>query len=230
MRIGNVEIPGGLLVMPAFVLVIALLLLWRWYYYSQQTSEMQRLATSRGWRFLGKKSPELRLWLEEADADRDYRRDWTPEDIILVEGPPDAVYVFNYTARSYPEGVNGATPESGTACLAERPNGQTRELVMIYRRSRLLAELEKKLLDDMVAVGGPEFRREFLVRSHRPDVATATVTSGVEEILLRQASSLMWDRVWIAGRCVFVTVTLRLKPEEWDELLGITERLRAALP
>jgi hypothetical protein len=230
MRIGNVEIPGGLLVMPAFVLVIALLLLWRWYYYSQQTSGMQRLATSRGWKFLGKESPELRLWLEEADTDRDYRRDWTPDNIILVEGPPDNVYLFNYSARSYPDGVNGATPETGTACLAERPHDQARELVMIYRRSRLFGKLEEKLTNDKVEVGGPEFRREFLVRSHRPDVAAATVTPGVEEILLRQASSLMWDRVWIAGRCVFVTVTLRLKPEEWDELLGITRRLRAALP
>jgi len=230
MRIGTLEIPGGLLVMPAFVLVVALLLLWRWYYYSKQASEMQSMAASRGWKFLGKDSPELRLWLEEADTDLDNRRDWTRENIILVEGPPDKVYLFNYTARSYGGGARGSTPENGTACLAERPHGEPRELVMIYRRSRLLGELEKKLLDDEVEVGGPEFRQEFLVRSRRPDVAVATVTPGLQEVLLRQASSLMWDRVWIAGRCAFVTVTLRLKPEEWDELLGMTKRLRAALP
>ncbi|MBZ5515777.1 MAG: hypothetical protein LAN62_13225 [Acidobacteriia bacterium] len=230
MRFGNLEIPGGLLVMPAFVLVVALLLLWSWYYYSKQASEMQTLAASRGWKFLGKDSPELRVWLEEADTDRDHSRNWRPENIILVEGPPDKVYLFNYTARSYGGGARGSTPENGTACLAERPHGQARELVMIYGRSPLLGELEKKLLDDMVEVGGPEFRQEFLVRSHRPDVAAATVTSGLQGVLLRQTSSLMWDRVWIAGRCVFVTVTMRLKPEEWDELLGITKRLRAALP
>ena len=184
MRIGNLEIPGGLLVMPAFVLVVALLLLWRWYYYSQQTSEMQRLATSRGWKFLGKDSPELRLWLEEADTDKDYRRDWTPNNIILVEGPPDKVYLFNYSARSYPDGGNGATPETGTACLAERSDGETREQVMIYRRSRLLGELEKRLLDDEVEVGGPEFQEEFLVRSRQPDVAAATVTTGCKRSCL----------------------------------------------
>ena len=229
MRIGNVEIPGGLLVMPAFALVIVLLLLWSWYYYSRQTSEMRSLAESRGWNFLGKDSPELRLWLEEADTDKDHRRDWRPENIIPVEGPPDKVYLFNYTARSYGGGARGAAPESGTACLAERPHGQARELVMIYR-SPLLRELDQALLDDIVEVGGPEFRREFLVRSHRPDVAAATVTNGLQEVLLRQTSGLLWDRVWIAGRCIFVTVTLRLRPEEWDELLGITKRLRAALP
>ena len=216
--------------MPAFVLVVALLLLWSWYYYSRQTSEMRSLAERRGWKFLGKDSPELRLWLEEMDADTDRKGHWRPENIILVEGPPDTVYLFNYTARSYPSGVDGATPETGTACLAERPHDQARELVMIYRRSRLLSKLEEKLTDDKVEVGAPEFRAKFLVRSRQPEIAAAAVTSGLQEVLLRQASSLMWNRVWIAGRCVFVTVTLRLKPEEWDELLGITKRLRAALP
>lgn len=216
--------------MPVFALVIALLLLWRWYYYSKQGSEMQNLAASRGWKFLGKESPELCLWLEEADTDRDYERDWRPNNIILVEGPPDKVYLFNYSARSYPNGVNGATPETGTACLAECSDGEAKELVMIYRRSRLLPELEQTLLDDIVEVGGPEFRQQFLVRSRRPDVAAVTVTSGVQEVLLWQASGLIWDRVWIAGRSVFVTVTLRLKPEEWDELLGMTKRVRATLP
>jgi len=227
MRIGSLEIPGGLLVMPAFVLVIAVLVLWSCYYHSKQKSEMRTLATSRGWKFLGKDSPELRLWLEEVDADRERRRDWRPDNIILVEGPPDRVYLFNYQARTYP---GRASSELGTACLAERLDGQTRELVMIYRRSRLLGELEKKLLDDEVEVGGPEFRGKFLVRSHRPDIVVATVTPGLQEVLLRQASGLLWDRVWIAGRCVFVTVTLRLKPEEWDKLLAMTKRLRAVLP
>jgi hypothetical protein len=227
MRIGNLEIPGGLLVMPAFALVIALLLLWSCYYYSKQKSEMRSLAATRGWKFLGKDSPELRLWLAEADTDRYYRRDWTPDNIILVEGPPDKVYLFNYQARTYP---GRASSELGTACLAERSDGQPRELVMIYRRSRPLPELEEKLLDDIVEVGGPEFRRQFLVRSRRPEIAAATVTSGLQEVLLRQSSSLRWDRVWIAGRHVLVTVTSRLKPEEWDELLGIAKRLRGALP
>ena len=222
MRFGDLEIPAGLLVMPAFVLVIAVLLLWSWYYHSEQKSEMKVLAASRGWKFLGKDLPELRLWLDEVDD-----RNWRPDNIILVEGPPDRVYLFNYQASTYP---GRASSELGTACLAERPDGKTRELVMIYRRSRLFGKLEEKLTDDKMEVGGPEFQGQFLVRSARSDIAAATVTSGVQEVLLRQASSLRWNRVWIAGRCVLVTVTLRLKPEEWDELLGITKRLQATLP
>jgi hypothetical protein len=229
MRIGNLEIPGAYLVMPAFALVIAVLILWSCYYYSKQKSEMRSLAESRGWKSLGKDSPELRLWLEEADTDKDHRRDWRPENIILVEGPRDKVYLFNYTARSYGGGTPGSTPEHGTACLAERPHGEPRDLVMIYR-SPFLREVDTGLLNDIVELGGPEFREEFLVRSRRPDIAVATVTPGLQEVLLRQASGLLWDRVWIAGGCVFVTVTLRLRPKEWDELLGITKRLRAALP
>jgi hypothetical protein len=229
MRIGKLDFPPELLIAPAIVLVAVVLVLWSCYYYSRQKGEMQTLAASRGWNFLGKDSPELRLWLEEADTDKDHRRDWRAENIILVEGPPDKVYLFNYTARSYGGGARGSTPENGTACLAERPHGEPRELVMIYR-SPFLRELDKALLDDIVEVGGPEFREEFLVRSHRPDIAVATVTPGLQEVLLRHASGLLWDRVWIAGRCVFVTVTLRLRPKEWDELLGITKHLRAALP
>ena len=227
MRIGNLEIPGGILVMPAFVLVIAVLVLWSCYYHSLQKSEMRSLAASRGWKFLAKDSPELRRGLEEMDTDTDQKRNWRPENIILVESPPERVYLFNYWA---PSQQSDGTPEEGTACLAERPDAQTKELVMIYRRSRLLGELEMKLLDDRVEVGGQEFRTEFLVRSRQPDIAAGTVTSALQEVLLRQASGLMWDRVWIAGRRVLVTVTLRLKPEEWDELLGLTKRLRAALP
>ncbi len=229
MRIGNLEIPGGLLVMPAFVLVVALLLLWSWYYHSKQTSEMRRMAASRSWKFLGKDSPELRLWLDEANTDKDHSWDWTPENIILVEGPPDKVYLFNYTARIYGGGTRESTPEDGTACLAERPHGEPRELVMIYR-SPLLRELDTALLDDVVEAGGREFRQEFLVRSRQPEIAVATVTPALQEVLLRQSLGLLWDRVWVAGSCVFVTVTLRLKPKEWDELLIITKRLRTALP
>jgi hypothetical protein len=227
MRVGNREIPGGLLVMLAFVLVIAVLVLWAWYYYSKQKSEMQSLATSRGWKFLGKDSPELRQWLKEMDTDRSLSRNWRPDNIILVGDPSDGVYLFNYQADSHP---GRASSELGAACLAERPDGQTGELVMIYHRSRLLGKLEEKLAYDKVEVGGSEFQQKFLVRSRQPDIAAATVTSGVEEVLFRQTSSLKWDRVWIAGRHVLVTVTLPLEPEEWDELLGITKRLRAALP
>ncbi len=228
MRIGNFEVPGGLLVIPAFVLAIALLLLWSWYDQSKQKGEMQRLAVSRGWKFLGKDAPELRRGLEELDTDADRKRGWSPWNIILVEGPPDEVYLFNYQIRV--SGGRGGNSEFGTACLAERPGGTVRELVMIYGRSPLFDDLENAALDDLVEVGGPEFRRQFRVRSHRRDTAAATVTSAMQEVLLRPASGLTWDRVWIVRGHVLVTAALRLKPDEWDKLLGMTKRLRAALP
>lgn len=57
------------------------------------------------------------------------------------------------------------------------------------------------------------------------------MTRGVQEIVLqRKDSRLKWSRVSIAGRRVLVTVTYRLKDAEWDDLIGLTARLRAALP
>jgi hypothetical protein len=226
MRIGNLDIPGGLLVMPAFVLVVALLFLWAWYDYSSKKGGMQTLAESRGWNFLGENLPELPLWLEEVEAGRS----WRPYNIILVQGPPDKIYLFNFQIRV--SGGRGGSSDFGTACLAERPDGQTRELVMIEWRSPLpfLDKLKETSRQGGVEVGAPEFRQKFMVWCRRPDIAAATVTSGLQEVLLRQRSSLIWDRVLIAGRHVLVTATYRMKPEAWDELLGMTKRLRTALP
>ena len=225
MRIGKLEFPPELLIMPALVLIAAVLILWSCYYHYRQKGEMRTLAESRGWNFLGKDLPELRRWFAEVDAGRK----WTPSNIIQVEGPPEKVYLFNYWSHS---GQSRGSSEEGTACLAERPDSQTAELVRIDPRTPLapLNELEEKLLDDIVQVGGPEFRGKFMVRCRRPDIAAATITSGVQEVLLRQTSSLNWHQVMIAGRRVLVTVTLPLKPEEWDELIGMTKRLRATLP
>jgi hypothetical protein len=70
-----------------------------------------------------------------------------------------------------------------------------------------------------------------MVCSRRPDVAAATVNKAVEEIvLLRRASGLKWNGVWISGKQVLVTVTYSLKPDERDALIDLTLRLRAALP
>ncbi len=225
MRIGKLEFPPELLFLPGLVLVAAILILWSCYYRYRQKGEMQTLAASRGWNFLGKDAADLRLWLAKVDT----IKSWRASNIILVEGPQEKVYLFNYWA---PSKQSRGSSEEGTACLAERPDGQTKELVMIDRRSPVagLNELEDKLLEDIVQVGGPEFRGKFMVRCHRPDIAAATVTSGAQEVLLRQTSSLNWRQVLIAGRSVLVTVTLPLKPEEWDELLGLTKRLRATLP
>ncbi len=224
MRIGKLEFPPELFILPALVLIAAVLILWSCYYHYKQKGEMRTLAESRGWNFLGKDLPELRRWLAGVDA----IRRWKPSNIILVEGSPEKVYLFNYWA---PSKQTRGSSEEGTACLAERPDGQTTELVTIDPRTPLapLNELEEKLVQDLVEVGSPEFRAKFMVRCRRRDVAAATVTSAMQEVLLRQTSRLNWNQVMITGGRVLVTVTLPLKPEEWDELIGMTKRLRAAL-
>lgn len=135
MRIGNLEISGGLLVMPAFALVIAVLVLWSWYYYAAQTKEMKALAASRGWRFLGKDRSDLRAFLEEMETDTYVT--WRPNNIILTGDSPNTVCLFNYQV----DRGTGKTGSSGfgTGCLVERPGGRARGLVTIDRRPRLFS-------------------------------------------------------------------------------------------
>lgn len=224
MRFGNIEIPGGLLVMPAFVLVISALLLWSWYYYSRQTKEMERLAAGRGWTFLGKGAPELQQLLEGMEENKR----WLPENVILVQSFPDKIYLFNYQAANY---ISDATPEQGTGCLAEGRSGRAGDVVIIDPRPPLPDELIESLMDNLVEAGGPEFRRRFLVHSSRPDAAAAAITRGVEEAaLLRHTSRLKWNGIWIAGQRVLVTVRYALKTEERDALIDLAKSLLAALP
>jgi hypothetical protein len=224
MRFGNFEIPGGLLVMPAFVLVISILLLWSWYYYSRQTKEMERLAASRGWAFLGKDCSTLEQLLNGIAS----QKQWLPENVILVQSSPDSIYLFDYQANNH---LSDAAPEVGTGCLAEGRSGRSGDVVIIDPRPPLPDALIDSLMDNLEEAGGPEFRRRFLVHASRPDAAAAAITPGVEEAaLLRHTSRLKWDGIWIAGQRVLVTVRYALKTEERDALIDLAKRLLAALP
>ena len=224
MRIGDFEIPGGLLVMPAFALIVAVLLLWTWYYYAKQRGEMKDLAVSRGWSYLGKNDPEFSRLLLDFSAGTD----WIVENIIRVEGEPARVYLFTYQASAR---TSSESTEIGAGCLSGRSLTPGGEVVVIDPRPPLIGKLVENLAGEWVEVGGADFRERFLVQSARADTATALVTRGVQEIVLqRKDCRLKWSRVSIAGRRVLVTVTYRLKDTEWDDLIGLTARLRAALP
>jgi hypothetical protein len=65
----------------------------------------------------------------------------------------------------------------------------------------------------------------------RPDVAAMVVNNQVQKILLGHASTPQWFlKVRIIGRRVLVTTAWAQKPEEWEYLIALTTKLRAAAP
>jgi len=184
----------------------------------QQKAGMERFAASHGWQFLGTDSSQVESLLTQTDP----KEKWRAWNIILVEGPPQSVYLFSYRTATRRSGG-----ENGLACLAEGGGGRNEDPVAIYRRVPLV----EKLLGDRVEVGGPEFRQEFIVTCRRPDVAATVVNEAVQGILLQHVRDPQWVlQVRIARGRVLVTTSWAQKPGEWDYLIELTRRLRAALP
>jgi len=180
--------------------------------------EMERFAASHGWRFLGRDASQLLLILDQVDPSEN----WTPDNIVLVGGRWKSIYLFSYSAG--PKGDQ--TDEYGFACLAEHAGWRNEEPVSIFRRVPVV----EKLLSDRVELGGPDFRREFTVQCRRPDVATTVVDNEVQSILLEHALGPQWYlEVRIVGGRILVTTSHAQKLEEWDYLITMTKRLRAAL-
>jgi hypothetical protein len=226
MRLANLGTLARLGVIFAAAAVIAALLLYfrSWRERAEQEGGMRRLAAERGWEYLGSNAAGLPQALKEVDPDKD----WRPQSVILVEGPPHRIYLFYYESGA---SSRREKPEPAAACLAGRSAGPAEEVVVIDPHASPASRLVFRLMGWLVsAAGGPEIERDFLVRSRRPEGAAAAVTSGVREVLRSQPSGVKWSRVWISGKCVLVTAASRLKTAEWDELLDLTKRLRAALP
>lgn len=188
----------------------------------QRKAGMEQFAANHGWQFLGTDSSQVESMLTQIDP----KENWRAWNIILVEGPPQSVYLFSYRTRTTPRGSGG---EYGFACLADRAGWRwmNEDPVAIYRRVPLV----EKLLGDRVEVGGPEFRQEFTVACRRPDVAATMVNEAVQSILLQHVRDPQWLlHVRITQGRLLVTTSWAQKPEEWDYLIGLTRRLRTALP
>jgi hypothetical protein len=185
---------------------------------AKREAVMEQFAISHGWRFLGSNRSQLDPVLHQVCPGES----WLAYDIVLVQGPPAGVYLFGYSSRR-----GRRIYEYGFGCLAEQAGSGTEEPVTIYRRVPLV----DKMLSDRIEVGGPEFSREYTVVCRRPDVAAMVVNNQVQKILLGHASTPQWFlEVRIIGRRVLVTTAWAQKPEEWEYLIAMTTRLRAAAP
>jgi hypothetical protein len=185
----------------------------------EQRNAMERFAAGHGGRFLGRDASQLLPLLEQVDASES----WSVYDIVALESPPAGAWLFGY--NSHPR-QRPSSREYGYACLAEAAGGGNDNPVFIHRRVSLVEKLE----GDQVDAGTPEFRREYTVTCGQPVVAMMAVNGDVQKILLEHAASPQWYLlVRITGRRVLVTTGWAQKPEEWDYLVTLTRRLRAAI-
>ena len=186
---------------------------------AREAAAMERFAASHGWTFLKRDDSRVTPILDQVDPDQL----WYPYHIVLVAGPPESVYLFQYTSR--PRG-GGSVQERGFACLAEHTSRGSEIPVFISRRVPLV----EKLMGDVVEVGGPEFRREYTVECRQAGAASALMTTELQQILLEHASGAQWFLVVrIAGRRVLVTSRWAEGAKEWDYLITMTKRLRQAI-
>jgi len=189
---------------------------------ARRKARMEQFAAQHGWQFLGADSSQVESMLTQIEPNKD----WRAQNIILVERPPESLYLFYYSSGTK---SGESLDEYGFACLADRAAWRWRneDPVAIYPRVPLV----EKLFRYRVEVGGPEFQQEFTVNCQRPDVAATVVNHEVQSILLEHAVGPQWYlEVTIVGGRILVTTSHAQKPEEWDHLIDMTARLRAALP
>ena len=115
---------------------------------------------------------------------------------------------------------------TGNACLAEHTGRVHQGPVEIFTRVPGV----DKLVGNRVKVGGEKFREEFTVTSTRPEEALTSVNAEVERILLEHAAGPGWNlSVTIAGRSVLVSSHWAETEQDWDYLIALARRLRAAV-
>ena len=185
---------------------------------AQQREQLSRYSTLHGWSVSRQGDARLSALLEGAEPDQD----WSPRNVMQVEGGPESVYLFRYTVG--PKGRRSNS--SGNACLAEHMGRAHQAPVEIFTRTPGV----EKLVGNRVKVGGKEFGDAFTVISMRPEEALATVNSEVERILLGHAADPGWYlSVTMAGRHVLVSSYWAETEQDWDYLIGLARRLRTAV-
>jgi len=201
----------GLLCVGALVLSI--------YQGAQLRKRVANYAALHGWSVSKLGDARLSALLEEVSPENK----WGPNDVMQVERPPESVYLFGYNVRSKKGRSNGST---GNACLAEHTGRVHQGPVEIFTRVPGI----DKLVGNRVKVGGEEFRNKFTVTCVRPEEALKPVNAEVEKILLDHAAGPGWViNVAIEGRSVLVSSRWAETEQDWDYLIAMARRLRAAV-
>jgi hypothetical protein len=188
------------------------------YQASQTKKRIANYAALHGWSVSKLGDARLNALLKEL-APQD---SWGPREAMQVERPPESIYLFAYLLA----GRGRSSSSRGNACLAEHTGRVHPSTMEISTRVPGF----DKLAGDRVKAGGEKFREEFTVTCERPEEALKSVNAEVERILLEHAAGPNWNlSVIIAGRSVLVSSRWAETEQDWDHLIAMTRRLRAAL-
>ncbi len=186
---------------------------------AKRREQVARYSSSRGFRVLGAGHEPLVALLEQVEPDSK----WSPYFVMLAEPEPRSVYLFSYAVSPKDRPSKSS---NGYACLAEHSANRPEWLVTIFTRVPVV----EKLVGDRVEAGGEEFRRAFTVTCSNAGAALATVNVEIERVLLEHAASPGWNlTVTLAGRGVLVQSCWAQTEQEWDYLIVLAKKLRAAL-
>jgi hypothetical protein len=186
---------------------------------ARQRVREARYAILHGWRVSTAGDPRLNGLMEETVPEQD----WRPRDVMEAEPPPESVYLFSYQASARKAPSNRFT---GKACLAAHHGRSYRGPVVILTRTPGV----DKLMGHRVAIGGETFRRKFTVTCEHAEDAPLAVNAEVERILLEHDREPGWRLTTvIAGRQVLVASFWAATEQEWDYLIALARKLRAAV-
>jgi hypothetical protein len=148
---------------------------------------------------------------------------WSPDNVMLVEPPPHALYLFGVLVSTRGGNTSAST---GWACLAQHDAGYLAQPVAIFTR----IPGADFLVSGRVDAGSEEFRREFTVTGSDPVFARLAINPGIERLLLDHATAPGWNlNVYLSSKGLIVESRWALADDEWDYLVVLARKLRAAL-
>lgn len=210
---------GEIVVMSIFGLLCVGALVLATYQGAQMRKRVANYAALHGWSVSRLGDARLNALLGEVSPELD----WSPNAVMQVEGPPESLYLFGYNVRPK---TGRSNTSSGRACLVEHAGRVHQGPVEIQTRTPGF----DRLVENRVKAGGEKFREEFTVMCVRPEEALRLVNAEVERILLEHAAGPSWNlSVAIGGRGVLVSSHWAETDQEWDYLIALARRLRAAV-
>jgi len=210
---------GEIITMSIFGLLVLAGLTASIYQGAKQRRQVAAYSSSRGYTLLKFNDPRLAALLDLVSPNTD----WSPHTVLLVEPPPRAIYLFGTLFNSKRSRSKAST---AFACLVEHTSHRPEHPVSVFTR----IPGGDFLISNRIEAGSEDFQRQFSVTGDDAASAQAALTPAVQSILLELATAPGWNlTVDIAAKAIVAQSHWALSDDEWDYLVNLARKLRAAL-